>query len=223
MRSRSGVTLIEMLVAVGIVGVLAAILIPTGMAARRVARRVSGCTNNLRQIGAVYTQDFLEHGTQSALYTPFNNNTNYPTMLRIPSGPTNLGKIYQELEKSEVIACPEAEPYTPDSVASNWNNGSSVVFGSYIPRNFEQGASPNQALNGFPRADANTAIIADYNRVTAIPREKARINVNHRGQVVHYVTLGNGVGSLGNEDGWAYIQSFNDIPRFWRSMDEKTR
>jgi prepilin-type N-terminal cleavage/methylation domain-containing protein/prepilin-type processing-associated H-X9-DG protein len=49
-RSRSGVTLVEMLVVVALVGVLLGILLPSLQAARESVRQTS-CANNLRQLG----------------------------------------------------------------------------------------------------------------------------------------------------------------------------
>ncbi len=52
-RSRSGLTLIELIVVIAIIGMLAPILLPSPAREREAARR-SSCQNNLRQFGLVF-------------------------------------------------------------------------------------------------------------------------------------------------------------------------
>lgn len=59
-RSRRGMTLVELLVAVAIIGVLMAALLPAVQAARAAARRTA-CCNNLRNIGCSLHGHLLAH------------------------------------------------------------------------------------------------------------------------------------------------------------------
>jgi len=104
-NSRRGITLVEVLVVIGIIGLLVCLLIPAIQVAREAARR-SQCTSNMKQIGIALTS---YHGVHRVLP---------PLLLWQPAGePLGMGILPPGMIDRLVTEKPAGEP---DRLYSNW-------------------------------------------------------------------------------------------------------
>jgi len=139
-RSCSAFTVIELMVAIGVIGILAALILPA-LSKSKLSARATGCINNLRQIGLALQ-----------LYADENDNR-YPTMFDAPIGgegivttnllPTVDKVLVSYLTSSNLLRCPSDSRglFEQTGCSYAWNplvNGEDVtepkLFNSHFDR-----------------------------------------------------------------------------------------
>jgi prepilin-type processing-associated H-X9-DG protein/prepilin-type N-terminal cleavage/methylation domain-containing protein len=121
MRTRHAFTLVELLVVVGIIGVLIGLVMPAIQAAREAARRVN-CSSNMHQLGLGITQFVNAH------------NGAFPFTYHAGNSKTWIATVAPFLENVDQIRlCPD-DPLGAKRVLANVNGlrGTSYVINEYV-------------------------------------------------------------------------------------------
>jgi prepilin-type N-terminal cleavage/methylation domain-containing protein len=104
MSRRSGFTLVEIMIVVAIIGLLAAIAIPSFMKARQQSQQ-KACINNLRQIDAAKEQAALE--------------MRWTNGSAVANGQSNVNVYIKGLTGTNTPTCPAAGVYTYNAIGTN--------------------------------------------------------------------------------------------------------
>jgi type II secretory pathway pseudopilin PulG len=124
-RARWGFTLLELLVSIGVLGILLGLLLPAIQQVRQVAKRVE-CSNNLSQIGKAYHLLIDNHGGRADAFWGniywIEQLVNFQDYLEA-EGRTGM---------SPVFICPNAPPIPADP-PSRWPQVSLQVTGGDLP------------------------------------------------------------------------------------------
>lgn len=148
---RRGFTLVELLVVIGVIGVLVGLLLPAAQAARNASRRTA-CQSNLRQVGIAMTQYLDQKGDRGK----------FPKVAKLPNSlnPEGLPSLYDVLANyceanRELFHCPN-DTYEP-SEATLEADPEAGRYASYFEREGLSYEYPSIFLAGKTRQQAREA------------------------------------------------------------------
>jgi prepilin-type N-terminal cleavage/methylation domain-containing protein len=127
---RRAFTLVEVLVVVGIISVLAGIILPVMMQARRKAREAT-CISNLRQLAAAWEMYCEDSDDIGPTYLPMvNQYAKGPGIFRCPADPNGRGRWGEVMWHSFTVSGVDPHLHVPFPVtysySSDWSLGTEV-------------------------------------------------------------------------------------------------
>lgn len=208
--SRAGLTLVEVLISVAVIGVLAGILVPAATATHAMARSVA-CRSNLRQVGiAVFAYAGDQH---DRLPAPRNWGDDHPT-----SSPAWFYRLPAYTDQRDVKGANSVF----QCAAFRWRG--SVAFTNASPKSFKMNGSLDQG--GRPRHYRLGTFSAEHNLVLfvdSVAKEtgmgqwghslpQAVDGSRHRGRVNVLALDGHAVSELRKPDGGVWSAALRWLP-----------
>lgn len=132
LKGKKGFTLIELLIVIAIIGILAAIAIPTYMSYVNRSKDSEALTN----LGAIFTSETAFNASNSmflgAGYQDYNSNS-----ASVPSATALTGTHpFYLLSAGKFTTPPDAAPYTCSNGSATYNNGSGTASGGFYDMGF---------------------------------------------------------------------------------------
>lgn len=208
-RSTSGFTLIELLTVIAIIGILAAIIIPTVGRVRSSARDAA-CKSNLRQIGLAVNMYGNEFGYfPSSIYKPTDRvfpNYIWRQVLRPYMGANgDAARRTNENLNSRIVVCPSRTFIPTDDVT---NVRPTYAAHSMIMPDEQFSSDPRRRFGSIPRP-TEVILMADstqkvdggsHSNLWSIQEIRSAMNGN-TGTADNFITVANDTDTTGTNDG----------------------
>jgi prepilin-type processing-associated H-X9-DG protein/prepilin-type N-terminal cleavage/methylation domain-containing protein len=165
--TRPGLTAIELLVVVAIIGVLVALLLPAVQMAREAARRAQ-CAANLHQIGVAFSHRVSRSGGTPRGLAGLLNQLEQTALAELPRDTTDTGQTARATTLS-VFLCP-SDPGPPGPGAGGGANYAGNGGVGFTPTGRVRNGAFGASINDFADGLSNTAAVSEWLRGSGDPQ-----------------------------------------------------